>query len=277
MVCSKGEKVTAKAHGGKIDIQGVTVASLDEQSRLCDLQTWMDPLEMFRQIAPKGVVNREAMNRKVDMETALDVGPEEASKEAVVCEEMEEKHISESTGLPADSFFPHQGTKTVEEKAEEFHDAQESHLPPPPSAALDQHGQGQVLLCPVTGAQALLSAHAAADLPIDHPPSNYPEAKQNLPSSEPVASAKQPADEVPTTLQTGQSIYTSPVTGHEEPAAPQKDSTYDRVDVLLEKQAEQSKDEEGRPGEAVVAATGSEEAKTAREEMGRMEGLENRE
>lgn len=232
---------------------------------------------MFRQIAPKGVVNREAMNRQVDMETALDVGPEEASKEAMVGEETKEKHISESTGLPADSFVPHQGTKTADEKAEEFHDAQESHVPPPPTASLDQHGQGQLLSCPVTGAQALLSAHAAGDLPIDHPPSNYPEAKQDLPASEPVASEKQLADEVPTTVQTGQSIYTSPVTGNEEPVAPQNDSTYDRIDVLLEKEAEQAKDEEGKPGEAVVVAAGSEEAKGAREEMGRMEGLENRE
>lgn len=232
---------------------------------------------MFRQIAPKGVVNREAMNRKVDMETALDVGPEEASREAMVGEETKEKHISESTGLPADSFVPHQGTKITEEKAEEFHDAQESHLPPPPAASLDHEGQGQLLSCPVTGAQALLSAHAAADLPIDHPPSNYPEAKQDLSAAEPVASEKQPADEVPTIMETGQSIYTSPVTGNEEPVAPQKDSTYDRVDVELEKEAEQTKDGEGKPGEAVVAAAESEEAKEAREEMGRMEGLENRE
>ena len=47
---SKGEKITAEAHGGPIDIEGVTVALVDDQLRLQDVETWFDPMEMFRQI-----------------------------------------------------------------------------------------------------------------------------------------------------------------------------------------------------------------------------------
>ncbi|KAF2207493.1 hypothetical protein CERZMDRAFT_51164 [Cercospora zeae-maydis SCOH1-5] len=74
----KGEKVTAKAHGGIIDIEGVTVAEVDDKVRLRAIQTWMDPLEMFRQIAPQGIVNKQTMNRKVGPEAgeAVAAGPE---------------------------------------------------------------------------------------------------------------------------------------------------------------------------------------------------------
>jgi len=60
----KGEKVTAKAHGGTIDIQGVTVATVDDKVRLRKVETWFDPMEMFRQIAPKGVINKEIVSEK---------------------------------------------------------------------------------------------------------------------------------------------------------------------------------------------------------------------
>ena len=60
-VHSKGEKITAKAHGGMIDIQGVTVATVNEKVQLQKVETWFDPLEMFRQIAPKGVGNKEVV------------------------------------------------------------------------------------------------------------------------------------------------------------------------------------------------------------------------
>ncbi|OJD35192.1 pathogen-related protein [Diplodia corticola] len=61
----KGEKVTAKAHGGPIDIQGVTVATVDEKVRLRRVETWFDPMEMFRQIAPQGIVNKEPVAWRV--------------------------------------------------------------------------------------------------------------------------------------------------------------------------------------------------------------------
>ncbi|KAH8674519.1 hypothetical protein BGZ60DRAFT_404175 [Tricladium varicosporioides] len=57
----KGEKVTAKAHGGQINIQGITVAKVDDKVRLQSVETWFDPLEMFRQIAPNGIVNKVAV------------------------------------------------------------------------------------------------------------------------------------------------------------------------------------------------------------------------
>ncbi|KAI9759475.1 MAG: hypothetical protein M4579_002315 [Chaenotheca gracillima] len=56
----KGEKVTAKAHGRQISIEGVTVAQVDDKIRLQKVETWFDPLEMFRQIAPNGIVNKVA-------------------------------------------------------------------------------------------------------------------------------------------------------------------------------------------------------------------------
>ncbi|KAF1991597.1 hypothetical protein K402DRAFT_322458 [Aulographum hederae CBS 113979] len=62
----KGEKITAKAHGGAIDIEGVTVANVDDKVRLQAVHTWFDPLEMFRQIAPKGIVNKEVVPHRVN-------------------------------------------------------------------------------------------------------------------------------------------------------------------------------------------------------------------
>ncbi|KAK6085798.1 Pathogen-related protein [Seiridium cupressi] len=54
-----GEKVTAKAHGGLIDIQGVTVTHLNEKYQITKLETWFDPVDMLRQIAPEGIVTKE--------------------------------------------------------------------------------------------------------------------------------------------------------------------------------------------------------------------------
>jgi hypothetical protein len=54
---SKGEKVTVEAHGGSIDIQGVTIAQVNDKLQVQSLETWFDPLEMFRQIAPNGIHN----------------------------------------------------------------------------------------------------------------------------------------------------------------------------------------------------------------------------
>jgi hypothetical protein len=55
---SKGEKVKVKAHGGDIEIEGITVATVDDKVRLQKVETWFDPLEMFRQIASKGNVEK---------------------------------------------------------------------------------------------------------------------------------------------------------------------------------------------------------------------------
>ena len=72
---SKGEKVTAKAHGGPIDITGITVATVNDKVQLQDVNTYFDPLEMFRQIAPNGIVNKQVIDKKihsVDKAAALD-------------------------------------------------------------------------------------------------------------------------------------------------------------------------------------------------------------
>ncbi|KAF6828544.1 hypothetical protein CMUS01_08541 [Colletotrichum musicola] len=84
----KGEKVTAKAHGGPIDITGITIARVDDKLRLQAVDTWFDSLQMFHQIAPNGVVKKEPMNRKLEPEARLDsamaeeahVAPEELSR-----------------------------------------------------------------------------------------------------------------------------------------------------------------------------------------------------
>ena len=57
----KGERVTAKAHGGLIELLGTTWAWVDDQVRVKKLETWFDPLEMFRQIAPNGIINKETV------------------------------------------------------------------------------------------------------------------------------------------------------------------------------------------------------------------------
>lgn len=68
----KGEKVTAKAHGGPIDLKGTTWAWVDDQVRVKKLETWFDPIEMFRQIAPNGIVNKETVQPDAAGVTAPD-------------------------------------------------------------------------------------------------------------------------------------------------------------------------------------------------------------
>lgn len=84
---SKGEKVTAKAHGGPIDIQGVTVATVDEKVRLQRVETWFDPMEMFRQIAPKGVVNKEIGSEKEKAGDEEDEESKPSTKETQVSQQ----------------------------------------------------------------------------------------------------------------------------------------------------------------------------------------------
>lgn len=66
--------MTAKAHGGPIVIFGLTVALVDDLMRIERLDTWFDPLDMFRQIAPQGIVTRVARKATPgeDLAAALD-------------------------------------------------------------------------------------------------------------------------------------------------------------------------------------------------------------
>lgn len=58
--------MTAKAHGGLIEIFGITVATVDDQVRLQKIDTWFDPLSMFRQIDPDGVVTKDTTSEVAD-------------------------------------------------------------------------------------------------------------------------------------------------------------------------------------------------------------------
>ncbi|KAK4123114.1 hypothetical protein N657DRAFT_634316 [Parathielavia appendiculata] len=51
---NKGEKVTIKAHGGPIDIEGIAVAEVNDKLQLQKVEVFFDPMSMFRQMAPDG-------------------------------------------------------------------------------------------------------------------------------------------------------------------------------------------------------------------------------
>ncbi|KAK0630908.1 hypothetical protein B0T17DRAFT_616499 [Bombardia bombarda] len=53
-VNNKGEKVTIKAHGGPIDIEGVVVAVVNDKLQLVKIDVFYDPMAMFRQMAGDG-------------------------------------------------------------------------------------------------------------------------------------------------------------------------------------------------------------------------------
>lgn len=115
--------MTCKAHGGPIEIFGITIAQVDDQTRLQAVDTWMDPLDMFRQIAPHGIVNSEPMSHKVALADALDALPDNdgikiakahegasgVHGEDLSPESVMGKHVSNSTGQAADAFVPGQG------------------------------------------------------------------------------------------------------------------------------------------------------------------------
>lgn len=47
-----GELVTIKAHNQILDIQGMTVAKLNDKLQVTSLETWFDPKDMFEQMKP---------------------------------------------------------------------------------------------------------------------------------------------------------------------------------------------------------------------------------
>lgn len=52
--CSEGEKITIKAHGGVIDIEGIVVAQVNDKLQIQSIEVFFDPMGMFRQMAPDG-------------------------------------------------------------------------------------------------------------------------------------------------------------------------------------------------------------------------------
>ncbi|KAI0019752.1 hypothetical protein F4780DRAFT_793046 [Xylariomycetidae sp. FL0641] len=59
-VNGKGENVTVKATGRPVDIEGVTVAHLNDEFKITKLETWFDSAAMFRQMDPEGLVLKGA-------------------------------------------------------------------------------------------------------------------------------------------------------------------------------------------------------------------------
>lgn len=50
----------------------MTVATVNDKVQLQQVRTWFDPLDMFRQIAPDGVVKKEAKSSSLSPSEALD-------------------------------------------------------------------------------------------------------------------------------------------------------------------------------------------------------------
>ncbi|KAK7749853.1 hypothetical protein SLS53_000434 [Cytospora paraplurivora] len=48
----EGVTVTIKSHGAVLDIQGVTVAKLNDRFQVTSLETWFDPMDFFNQMRP---------------------------------------------------------------------------------------------------------------------------------------------------------------------------------------------------------------------------------
>ncbi|KAK5110878.1 hypothetical protein LTR85_000716 [Meristemomyces frigidus] len=243
----KGEKVVAKAHGGPIEIFGVTVARVDDKVRLQDVDTWFDPLDMFRQIAPHGVVNKEFMNRKVDLEAALDVGtsyvpakPENAESE-VAKPDITSAAQSQEAAQPV-AATQHLGEPVVPENdgikiAQEYN--QPGSEPKAPEEVVQKHisdrtGKPADAFVPHQGADTekpVAESNPASSVPasqvveaaatqgaeaeIEHPESNFHDAQEQLSEAvengDSAAKTEQPA--TASSIDVPRSIYSSSVTG----------------------------------------------------------------
>lgn len=115
---SKGEKITAKAHQGPIEIEGITVAHVDEQVRLQKVETWFDPLEMFRQIAPNGIVNKQARTSSDDHDDDHDEH-----------DDHEHEHHEETLGAAKEEEVKNAPEGSKEEKSEATNTNQEESEP----------------------------------------------------------------------------------------------------------------------------------------------------
>ncbi|KAI7536098.1 hypothetical protein KC331_g11656 [Hortaea werneckii] len=310
----KGEKVVAKAHGGPIEIFGVTVAKVDDKVRLQELDTWFDPLDMFRQIAPKGIVNKENMNRKVDPESALDVDshyvpsepkvaqPEQPNGQAKVTEPAHPISAKEPNSEP---IIPdHDGVKIAEESN------QPGKEPVAPEDVLPTHvsnstGQRADAFVPHQGADTSKSASESnpsdtttpattvvesaatygADATLEHPESNFHDAHEQQPVEGAGSTGTVTAEEK---SPDHQSPYSSAVTGNLAdrmvPAVDESATTgvHDAIDSHLESSAAEvhphphatENATQVGRGEAVAVPAASEETRLTHEEMSRISGGE---
>jgi len=241
---SKGEKVTAKAHGGTIDITGITIASVDDKVRLQAVDTYFDPLDMFRQIAPYGVVNKQVIDRKVhsvDKAAALDdqTTADTASKAV-------EEHVAPKDTVEVDEPVK-SAQDIVDSAATQGEGMKTEHVEPKKSS----------VTCPVSGRSRTPSSA----------------------SSSAWEKVSNPAEEAPRSQYS--SALTGNVEGHIGHKTESSTST-DEIDQHLASSASKvhphPKDMEvavqPNAGEAVVAAAYTEETRLTHEEMSRITSSE---
>ncbi|KAH0343265.1 hypothetical protein KCU83_g8959, partial [Aureobasidium melanogenum] len=241
----KGEKVTAKAHGGAIDITGITIATVDDAVRLQDVNTYFDPLEMFRQIAPNGIVNKQVVDKRIDPSAALDI------------------EVPSQDGL----------------KLAQAHSSDHANESQPANTTTTSDGQtnstSTSATCPVSGAS--MSAALSAGCPV------MSAMQQNMIGDPASASEGERTNEPNSKESIPRSAYSSSVTGNEEHRMSadnkvdysQDAGVHDHVDEHLEKTAAEvhphphTMEQSVKPvvGDAVVSGPRSQETKLTHDEM----------
>jgi len=297
---SKGEKVVAKSHGGPIEIFGLTVAQVDDKVRLQGVDTWFDPLDMFRQIAPNGIVDKQTMNHKVNLETALDVDGDyepaattqpvaqptvpscdgiqvtqdvntPGSHDIPAPEEFTPKHLSTVASEPADAVVPHQGPGIQQPETMNLTEQSAAQCPVDTAATQDTHTDVEK-----TEGDSQESHADSSSTPVGSTPSMATDTMDVN------ADGARPVDVEPT-----DSIYSSTVCGQADGglrAEPSDNSVYEQklqgthdvADKHLEGPTEQvhphphEMEDVVKPGEAVAAPAGTEETRPTHEEMSRI-------
>lgn len=237
--------MTAKAHGGAIDITGITIATVDDAVRLQDVNTYFDPLEMFRQIGPNGIVNKQVVDRRIDPSAALDI--EVPSQDGL---KLAETHSSDrpNESQPAD-------VNTTSDDQSNSTSANAT--------------------CPVSGAS--MSAALSAGCPV------MSAMQQNMIGDPAYGSEGDRENEPSNTGNISRSAYSSSVTGKEEQRLSdgnkvdysQDAGVHDHVDAHLERTAAEvhphphTMEQSVKPvvGDAVVTGPQSEETKLTHDEM----------
>ena len=267
--CSKGEKITAKAHGGQIDIEGVTVATVDDKVRLQKVETWFDPLEMFRQIAPNGIVNKEIVPLTETAAPEKVITPEESLG-------LEETSTSEKTVAPEEAATyrkevapektaPSMTVQTEENvTSERIATPEETTAPHVTATAPERAIASDKIAAPgMTVAPKEAAAMEAAVVPKDATALRKTDAPEDTAAPEKTFGAE--------SLNLGETFTTTETAKMEVPL----DSTVNRGVDDLEPKVEISAPEAGEaPGNAVAAAPSSAEAKLTHEEMSRVTAAE---
>ncbi|KAG9617450.1 hypothetical protein KCU86_g15620, partial [Aureobasidium melanogenum] len=234
-----------KAHGGAIDITGITIATVDDAVRLQDVNTYFDPLEMFRQIAPNGIVNKQVVDKRIDPSAALDI------------------EVPSQDGL----------------KLAQAHSSDHPNESQPANTTTTSDGQtnstSTSATCPVSGAS--MSAALSAGCPVM---SAMQQDMINAPAS---TSEGERTNEPDNKGSIPRSAYSSSVTGNEEHRMSTENKVdyskdagvHDHVDEHLEKTAAEvhphphTMEQSVKPvvGDAVVSSPQSEETKLTHHEM----------